>query len=97
MTTAETVRTPLTLLVAFPRLPMQGAPQEALRCGPAPPDSAALGGTASRSLAAWGQLYTDRGDQVCLSCCFCVHVQGRPSPIFDGCLSVFYPFLDIVR
>ncbi|EIE26263.1 hypothetical protein COCSUDRAFT_64412 [Coccomyxa subellipsoidea C-169] len=64
MTTAETLQTPLTLLVAFPRLPMQGAPREALRCGPAPPDSAALGGTASRSLVAWGQLYTDRGDQV---------------------------------
>ena len=90
MTTAETVQTPLTLLVAFPRLPMQGAPQEALRCGPAPPDSAALGGTASRSLVAWGQLYTDRGDQVCLmSCCFVFTYKAGLLPPFDGCFSVF--------
>lgn len=64
LTTEETLRTPLTLLVAFPRLPTQGAPEEPLRCGPAPPDSAALGGTVSRARVSWGQLYADRGDQV---------------------------------
>ncbi len=63
-------------------LHIQGSPQESLRCGPVPPDSAALGGTASRSLVAWGQLYTDRGDNVRL----------LSSPQFSMCLELCETF-----
>jgi hypothetical protein len=55
--------TPLVLVVAFPRLPVDEVGSEPRRCGPEPRDSDALGGSASRALVAWGQLYVDQGDQ----------------------------------